>query len=111
VKILEGAKGDISITDLTSKIFRSERQFNRRFHNIVGITPKHFSRICKLHHVINLMQKKEYESIQDLSFKGHYYDASSFSHEFKKLTGLSPSQFIESDDHIALKYFTDIPPQ
>ena len=109
VNILEKNHGDITITDLSSQIFVSERQFDRRFREMVGINPKHFSKIVQLHYVINLMQKKEYGSIQDLSYKANYYDASSFSNRFKNLTGFSPKEFINSEDHIALKYFTDLP--
>ena len=109
VNILEKNHGDIAIADLSTKIFVSERQFDRRFREMVGISPKHFSKIVQLHYVINLMQKKEYGSIQDLCYKANYYDASSFSNRFKDLTGFSPKEFINSEDHIALKYFTDLP--
>ena len=109
VRILEENHGNITITDLSEQIFVSERQFDRRFREMVGISPKHFSKIVQLHYVINLMQKKEYGSIQDLSYKANYYDASSFSNKFKDLTGFSPREFLNSEDHIALKYFTDLP--
>lgn len=108
VKIMEEANGSINIAVLSDQIFKSERQFMRRFREIVGISPKHFSKIIQLHYVINLMHKKEYGSIQDLSYQANFYDAPSFSNKFKSLTGFSPSEFIESDDHIALKYFTDL---
>ena len=55
------------------------------------------------------MHKKEYGSLQDISYQANYYDAPSFSRSFKELTGFSPTEFLESDDHIALKYFTDLP--
>lgn len=109
VKILERSNGDVAIADLTDQIFKSKRQFDRRFSEMIGVSPKHFSKIIQLHYVINIMQKKQYGSIQDLSNKANYYDASSFSNKFKELTGFSPSEFINSDDHIALKYFTDLP--
>lgn len=109
VSILEKANGHINIAELSKQIFKSERQFERQFIKLVGISPKHFSKIIQLHYVINLMQKKEYGSIQDLSYKSNYYDAPSFSNKFKELTGFSPGEFLDSDDHIALKYFTDLP--
>lgn len=105
VTILEKSNGHINIAELSEQIFKSERQFRK----LVGISPKYFSKIIQLHYVINLMQKKDYVSIQNLSYKSNYYDAPSFSNKFKELTGHSPREFLDSNDHIALKYFTDLP--
>ncbi len=109
VGILEKANGRINIAELSEQIYKSERQFERQFKKLVGISPKYFSKIIQLHYVINLMQKKEYGSIQNLSYKSNYYDAPSFANKFKELTGHSPGEFLDSDDHIALKYFTELP--
>jgi AraC-like DNA-binding protein len=109
VSLLEKSNGSIKVAELSAMIYKSQRQFERRFQELIGLSPKHFSKIIQLHNVINLMQKKDYSSIQDLSYKANFYDAPSFSKRFKDLTGFSPSEFIESDEHIALKYFTDLP--
>lgn len=108
VALLEKSNGHFNIAELSNQIFKSERQFERQFNKLVGVAPKNFSKIIQLHHVIYLMQKKDFGTMQDLSYKSNYYDAPSFSKKFKELTGYSPKEFLNSDDHIALKYFTDM---
>ena len=54
------------------------------------------------------MNLKTYKSIQDLAFQAEFYDLSHFTHRFKELTGFTPSEFIKSKKHIALKYFNDL---
>ena len=86
----------------------SERQFDRKFREVVGISPKCYSKILQLHFTINLMRSKNYSSIQEIAYQAEFYDIAHFTHRFKELTGFTPNEFIKSDKHIALKYFTDL---
>jgi AraC-like DNA-binding protein len=108
VDIIESQNGNISINNLMKNVHISERQFNRKFKEIVGISPKCYAKIFQLHYVINLIQRKGFISIQDLAYDSGFYDLSHFDHRFKELTGFSPIEFINSEEHIALKYFTDL---
>lgn len=110
LNLIEQHNGSIQIHELIKEVGISERQFNRKFREIVGLSPKAYSKILQLHYVIRLMQSKEYSSIQDLAYRAEYYDLAHFAHRFKELTGFSPNAFINSDKHIALKYFTDPQP-
>ncbi len=107
LKIFEKHKGNLPVNSILGKIGISERQFDRKFNDVVGVGPKCYSKLLQLHYVIKLMQSKEYESIQDIAYKAEYYDASHFSNKFKELTGFSPADFILSNEHLALKYFTN----
>jgi AraC-like DNA-binding protein len=101
-------KGNINLSELTEELGIGQRQFNRKFQKIVGVTPKYYAKIQQLNYVLSIICSKNYSSIQDLAYRGEFYDLPHFVHTFKKLTGLSPSEFIKSDRHIALKYFSDI---
>ena len=107
--IIEKHKGHINITNVVDKLSIGIRQFDRKFLEVVGITPKSYSKIVQLHYVIKLMQSKRYNSLQDLSYQAEFYDHSHFANQFKELTGFTPNEFIKSNRHIALKYFTDLP--
>ena len=107
--IIEKQKGHINIRTLIDKLSIGIRQFDRKFLEVVGITPKSYSKIVQLHYVIKLMQSKRYNSLQDLSYQAEFYDHSHFANQFKELTGFTPNEFIKSNRHIALKYFTDLP--
>ncbi len=105
---IEICHGSIQINKLTKEINISERQLNRKFLEIVGLPPKLYCKLTQLHYVIEIMQSKRYSSIKDISNKADYYDLSHFDRHFKDLTGFTPNEFIQSDEHIALKYFNDI---
>ena len=107
ISIIEDTRGNVSITKLADKIGISKRQFDRKFQEVVGVSAKFFGRIMQLNHVLNIICSKNYSSIQDLAFQGEFYDLPHFLRTFKKLTGLTPSEFIKSDRHLAMKYFNE----
>jgi AraC-like DNA-binding protein len=100
--------GNISVREVCDKINLSERHFNRTFKNITGVSPKQYSRLLQLHYIINLMNSKNYINVQNIAYDAKFYDPSHLSRSFKELTGLSPGDFINGDNHIALKYFSNI---
>jgi len=108
LQIIEEHNGSVHIGDLINEIGISERQLNRKFREVVGTSPKCFSKIAQLHYVINLMQAKSYFSAQELAYQAEYYDLPHFANRFKELTGFTHNEFIKSDKHIARKYFTDL---
>jgi AraC-like DNA-binding protein len=108
LKLIEDARGHITVKEITKRISVSERQLDRRFREIVGISPKQYANIIQLHFVINLMYIKKYSSFQDIAFFASYYDLPHFYHRFKELTGFSPVEFINSESHLAFQYYTDL---
>jgi AraC-like DNA-binding protein len=108
LKLIEDTRGHITVKEISEKLSVSERQLDRRFIEIVGISPKQYSKIVQLHFVINLMYIKKHHSFQDIAYSASYYDLSHFYHKFKELTGFSPSEFINSDKHLAFQYYTDL---
>ena len=108
IQFFEENFGNISISDVCEKIHLSGRHFNRTFKKIVGVSPKQYSKLLQLHYIIKLMKGKNYSSFQDIAYGAKFYDHAHLNHNFKELTGFTPTEFINSDKHIALKYFTDI---
>ncbi|HKJ80733.1 MAG TPA: AraC family transcriptional regulator [Ignavibacteriaceae bacterium] len=108
LELIEENNGNIYIKNVAELINISEKQLERKFREVVGIKPKQYSKIVQLHYVINLMNLKNYSMFQDIAFFADYYDLSHFSNRFKELTGFSPTEFINSNKHIASKYFTDL---
>ncbi len=86
---------DISILALADQVNLSERQFTRVFRNLVGLSPKQFSRIARIHRV--LYAPVSALTLQQLAARHGYHDAAHLTHEFQDLVGTTP-----------LKYFSDI---
>jgi AraC-like DNA-binding protein len=108
VKIIHDNHGNIQVKDIASSVHKSERQFNRKFLSMVGVSPKIYAKFQQLHYVINLMNQKEYSSFKEISYNANFYDQSHFDHRFKELVGITPNEFLKSKEHNALKYFTDL---
>lgn len=108
IKIIHGKHGNIKVKEIATAVHKSERQFNRKFQEMVGIPPKSYAKLRQLHFVINLMNQKDYSSIKEISYKANFYDQSHFDHRFKELVGITPNEFLKSKEHNALKYFTDL---
>ena len=108
ISLIDESRGNIGVNALCERTNISERQFNRRFTEIVGISPIQYIKIRQLHFVVNLIQLRQHDSLKELAYSVGFYDSAHFSNSFKKLTGMTPGEFIQSEDHIALKYFSDV---
>lgn len=108
ISLIDKSSGNITVNSICEQINKSERQFNRKFSEIVGIPPIQCIKIRQLHFIINLIHLKQYKSIKELAYDTGFYDPAHFTNSFKRLTGMSPELFIKSDEHIALDYFSEL---
>jgi len=108
ISLIDKSSGNITVNSICEQINKSERQFNRKFSEIVGIPPIQYIKIRQLHFIINLIILKQFKSIKDVAYDTGFYDTAHFFHNFKKLTGMTPGVFINSDQHVARDYFSDI---
>lgn len=104
IDMLEKKHGVLHISEVAETVGVSERQLDRKFKTIVGISPKKFAKFLQFHYLITLLLSEEY-SFQDVAFRGAYYDRPHLNHAFKELTGMTPVQFIRSDNHLAFQYY------
>ena len=81
-----------SIEKLSGQYYISSRQFERKFKEYSGVTPKLFSRIVRFHHACKYFGNDR-KSLTDIAHESGYYDQSHFIHEFKEFSGLHPRQF------------------
>ncbi|MEZ0611865.1 helix-turn-helix domain-containing protein [Fibrella sp. WM1] len=71
----------------------SERTFERRFEQYVGISPRLFSRICRFQSALSQLESRSYGKLSDIAFDNGYADQSHFIRSFKEFTGSTPLQF------------------
>src|SRR5688572_760222 len=95
------AKGNLPLRDLQRNLNLSERGFQRRFNQHVGISPKLFSRVCKFQAALGQLKNNNYANLSDVAFDNGYADQSHFIRSFKEFAGLSPYQFQKRDRKIA----------
>lgn len=85
-------KGQVNISALASDVCLSTRQFERRFKEFSGFTPKLFTRIIRFQQALE-RYGREMRSMTDLAYECGYYDQSHFIHEFKEFSGYHPRQY------------------
>ena len=89
-------QGFISIQTLAGKVCLSPQQFRRRFNEEVGMSPKEYSRIVRINHVLALLRKKTGSTLTQLTYQLGYFDQAHFIRDFKAVMGDSPKHFISN---------------
>lgn len=88
--------GQVSMDTLAGNYKISNRQLERKFTNLVGISPKLLSRIVRFQNVFNLVKNNQINSLSTLSYEGGYYDQAHFIRDFKEFSGLTPKQYFSN---------------
>ncbi len=68
----------------------SERPFEKRFSQTVGLTPQFYIRVKRFNEAVRLMQTRPFEKLTDLAHHLNYYDQSHFVRDIKALSGMTP---------------------
>jgi AraC-like DNA-binding protein len=87
------SNGNFALKDLQDELNISERSFERKFEQYVGISPKLFSKICRFQASFQQLKENRYNKLSDIAFENGYADQSHFIRVFKEFTGLSPFEF------------------
>ncbi|MDR1484857.1 MAG: AraC family transcriptional regulator [Planctomycetaceae bacterium] len=82
----------ITLDELASLVFLSQRQFERRFHEIFYLSPSNFILKVRIDKAIRCLVEND-ESITQIALNCGFYDNSHFTRQFKKITKMSPIQF------------------
>lgn len=93
VNLIQGTKGTLSLTEIANKSCLSLRQFERRFKNAIGVSPKMFSKIAKFKHTVSYLENNSNTSLFLAAVDCGYYDQSHLIKDFKALSGDYPSNF------------------
>jgi AraC-like DNA-binding protein len=86
-------KGQNSIKEVSAKVHLTERTFERRFFNVVGLTAKQFSKIIQFQLSLEQLTVKDYTKLTDIVYANGFADQSHFIKVFKAFTGKTPLAF------------------
>jgi len=85
----------VAISTLAELAKMSVRQFNRRFREVFGTTPRSFLIKTRIHAACDELRKGN-DSIGEIAVELGFYDQSSFTQHFRKQMGVTPLQYRKS---------------
>lgn len=93
-RILQGKERD-SFKKLQTELNLSERTFERKFEQHVGVSPRLLANIAQFQASLKQLKSGKYQNLSDIAYENGYSDQSHFIRSFKKFTGISPLRFIK----------------
>jgi AraC-like DNA-binding protein len=71
----------------------SDRGLVRKFRQLIGISPKSYSRIVRFQRVLRSFESDPLIEVPDVAIKYGYYDQSHLINDFRQYAGLTPTEF------------------
>lgn len=98
-------KGLVTVEQLVHYSGYTERHVERIFAEQVGMSPKKFGSIVQLHSFLKLLRHKTAEtSLTTICYQSGYFDQSHLIRTFKKYTGITPSEYLNSTNRLAINF-------
>ena len=76
----------------------SERQFERRFTQTVGISPHLYIRVKRFNEAIRLIKTRQFERLTDVACALNFSDQSHFIRDIKAFSGMTPTSLSQKVD-------------
>lgn len=93
VRFMMQSKGLIKVKDVADEFCLSERQFERKFKENIGLTPKIFSRVVRFGTAFQEYNNREAKTLTQIAHDCGYYDQAHFIRDFKLFSGFNPKTF------------------
>jgi len=86
-------KSDLSVKEIADRSFMSEVYFRKIFKKEYGVSPQKYIIDLRMQNAVGLISAGYY-SLKEVAYMSGYNDYKHFSVEFKKNTGVSPSEYV-----------------
>ncbi len=92
-KLLHHQKGQFRVAELAEHLNVSSRQLERRFHDVVGVSPKTLARTIRFEEIRKRLMFDPDTSLTDLAYEFGYSDQAHFIRDFKDFAEKTPGEF------------------
>jgi AraC-like DNA-binding protein len=94
LELLYHTQGQIRMGALAADCGFSLRQFERRFQQSIGVSPKVFARLLRFEALLHTLIQEPAFSLADVASHLGYQDQAHVIHEFKAWAGCTPTAFL-----------------
>jgi AraC-like DNA-binding protein len=101
LRLIHQNSAAVTVKYLLDRLNLSERQFEKRFIQSVGLTPQFYIRVKRFNEAIRLMKTRPFEKLTDVAYALNYYDQSHFIRDIKAFSGITPKNLVQKVDYHA----------
>jgi AraC-like DNA-binding protein len=98
LRVIHQHNGSVTINHLLEHLNLSERQFEKRFVQTVGLTPHFYMRVKRFNAAIHLMRTGRFQKLTDVAHALNFYDQSHFIRDVKAFSGITPKHLVQKVD-------------
>lgn len=103
-------KGDFSVKQLVEYTGYTERHLERKFKECIGLNPKKFGNVIRLHHFLKLLKNKsDATNLTTICYDAGFSDQSHLIKDFRKHTGISPREYLFNSGKLANNLIKTLP--
>lgn len=86
--------GNVHMAEFCRQVGVSERGLERAFGSALGMSPRSYTRLARFLRACALLRNGCWRSLTDVGYQCGYFDQAHFTSDFKRLSGLTPTQFL-----------------
>jgi len=91
---IRATSGLVRIADLVERTGLSHRRLMDHFERNVGMTPKALAQVYKFQNVLKRIEREIAPDWSQVAAECGYYDQPHLNHEFRRMSGLTPTQYL-----------------
>jgi len=112
LQIIDNDISEVSASHVLERLPISERQFQRRFLHVVGLSPQVYIRIRRFNEAMLLVDSGKYERLSDIAAALNYHDQSHFIRDIKLFSGVTPKSISQKvgdfyRDRVSSSYYIE----
>ena len=101
VERLLASEGRVTLAALSAIAGVSERQLQRRFAEVVGISPRMLGVVVRLRRVFDALRDAPWSSWSERAQAAGFFDHPQMARDFRRLLGTAPSHWTQSGPGLA----------
>lgn len=94
MRLIKQSHGQTDSYKLSSALYTTQKNLERKFSSLIGKTPKQFIKIIRFQSVIDDISTRRNINLTELAYRNGYADQSHFIRDFKAFSGFTPKEFI-----------------
>lgn len=95
LRLIHKNVASVTVKSLCTGLHISERQFERRFGQTVGVAPQAYIRVKRFNEAVRLMKAGKFERLTDIAYALNFHDQSHFIHEVRAFSGITPKRIVQ----------------